>query len=81
LRDTWMGSAALSADGKLVMSCENPLNRPLVRLRKWSDLTVEREFSIPAFNLTRFSPDGKLLAVWPQQGEIQIWDIAGGRKM
>src|SRR5207245_231022 len=25
LRDTWMGSAAVSADGKFVMSTENPL--------------------------------------------------------
>jgi WD40 repeat protein len=81
LRDTWMGSAAVSADGKFVITAENPSNRPLVRFRKWSDLTIEREFSVDPFNLTRFSPDGKLLAIAPRQGEIHVLDLTSGRKL
>jgi len=81
LRDTWIGSAAVSADGRFVITTENPSNRPLVRFRKWSDLTIEREFSVDAFNLTRFSPHGKLLALAPQHGEIHVLDLASGRKL
>ncbi len=82
LLETGLNSVALSADGKFLLTCENPLNRPLVRFRKWSDLMVEREFSVEAFNSTRFSPDGKVLAVATHQaGEIQLWDVASGREL
>jgi WD40 repeat protein len=82
LLETGMSSVALSADGKFLLTCENPLNRPVVRFRRWSDLkNIEREYPIEAFNATRFSPDGKVLAVATQTCEMQLWDVAGGRKL
>jgi WD40 repeat protein len=76
-----MGSLALSADGKFLMTTERPINRSVLRFRKWSDLSIERERQIDAFNATRFSPDGKVLAVASQTTEMQLWDVNGGRKL
>ena len=79
--DTGMGSVAISADGKFLLTTERPLNRSVLRFRKWSDLTIEREFPIDAFNATRFSPDGKVLAVVSQTTQMQLWDVSNGRKL
>src|SRR5262249_31412097 len=79
--DTWMGSVAISADGKYLLTTEKPRQCDVVRLRKWSDLTVEQEFAIEAFNSARFSPDGKVLAVATQTTQMQLWDVSNGRKL
>jgi WD40 repeat protein len=82
LLKTWVGSAAISPDGNFLITTESPLNRPVVRFRKWDDLTVEREFAVEDFNSSQFSPDGKVLAVATRRaGEIQLWDVAAGRRL
>jgi WD40 repeat protein len=86
-------TVAFAADGKTVLTAsrEATARRPALdgvgwSLRRWEPatgrhLSAQQEYTGGEVTWTKFSPDGRLLAVVTHEGTLRLWDTAAGKEL